>query len=37
MDMKAVIALALAGAALVVVIVSLATDYWVERDGLVRR
>ena len=30
MDMKAVIALALAGAAMVVVIISLATDYWIE-------
>ena len=37
MDMKAAIALALAGAALVVVIISLATDYWVELAGLVRR
>ena len=34
MDIKAVIALAVAGAGLVVVIISLATDYWVEGEVL---
>ena len=37
MDTKAVIALALAGVALVVTIISLATDYWAESNGVVRR
>ena len=34
MDIKAIIALALSGAALLVVIISLATDHWADDDAV---